>query len=98
MPEIAKNLQHESSPPTCGCGTWIRHWENNNNEKLDKCCALGCFHKADRGGHILREDTNNKKWYIIPICASHNNQFGKEFSISDKADPVPIGKTSKCKL
>jgi hypothetical protein len=59
---------------------------------------LACFEKANRGGHVQRKDINDNSWYIIPICAKHNAQFGKEFSIDDEDFLVPVAKSSRCKI
>jgi hypothetical protein len=91
-----KNLKEESRKPSCGCGTWIHHWEKGSGKKKGDCCGTNCPNDADRGGHVQKKDVNDDSWYIIPICAKHNNQFGKEFSIYDDTILVPVGATKKC--
>jgi hypothetical protein len=91
-----RNLQEYSRPPKCGCGSWIHHWENGSGEDKWLCCATGCLNDADRGGHVQLKDSEDRRWYIIPICAKHNNKFGKEFEIDDDTALVPVGKSAKC--
>jgi hypothetical protein len=93
---LVRNLQEDSHSPTCGCGTWIHHWEKGSGRKRGHCCAKGCFKEADRGGHVQRKDIKDNSWYIIPICVEHNNQFGQEFEIEDSTTLVPVGKSKEC--
>jgi len=97
MPILVRNLEHESDPPTCGCGTWIRHWENGSNKKKGNCCAYACFEKADRGGHVQKRKVGDDSWYIIPICAKCNRKLGEEYYVNDDTFFVPVGKNSRCK-
>jgi hypothetical protein len=89
-----KNLREGSRDPVCGCGSWIHHWENGSGRKKGFCCVIDCQNKADRGGHIQRKVIGDDRWYIIPICAKHNNQFGKELDIYDGTSLIPVSKSN----
>jgi hypothetical protein len=91
-----KNIREGSRDTACGCGSWIRHWENGSGEERGVCCAVGCSNAADRGGHVQLKNSEDRSWYIIPICAEHNNRFGEEYEIYDDTSLVPVGKSFKC--
>lgn len=85
MPVFVRNVKgREPDPPKCGCGTWIKHWENNSKAPLSYCCATGCFQKAEVGGHVQRLDIDDNSWFIIPICGDHNKgKFGQEYYVEE---------------
>jgi hypothetical protein len=92
----AKNLQHDSHSPNCGCGTWIHHWENYSTKKAGLCSALNCPNTATIGGHVQKKGVGDNNWYIIPICSSHNNRFGQGYDVKSDTVFAPVGKTSSC--
>jgi hypothetical protein len=104
---IVRNLQEGECPVTCGCETWIHHWENNSGRKAGICSALGCDKPAEDGGHVqiieaddnylsLLQASKDNSWYIIPICTGHNLKYGQEYEVKPGTYPVSIGKTNSC--
>jgi len=91
-----RNIQEGSRTPTCGCGTWLQHWENNSHQKAGTCSASGCSRQADVGGHVQKRGVGDDSWYIIPICTPCNNQRGQEYDVEPGTIFVPIGKTPNC--
>lgn len=64
---------------TCGCETWINHWNNYVKAKSDECRVAGCTQKGVFGGHM--HNGSSRELYIIPLCQKHNNQFGETFEM-----------------
>lgn len=74
-----RNLREGSRQPTCGCKSWLDHWENNSGRKAGTCSASGCSEKATDGGHVQKVGVNDDSWYIIPLCRACNLQYGAEY-------------------
>ena len=62
---------HENRP-----GNWIRYWENATNQKAGTCHCWQCSEKATDGAHVKLVDSDDGRWYIVPMCHRHNCQFG----------------------
>ena len=74
--------------PTCGCESWIEHWNINkypNGEKIARWCR-GCRKKTESvalcGGHVIKVDSQDKNRYIIPLCASCNAKDDAQFNVN----------------
>jgi hypothetical protein len=91
-----RNIQEGSRTPTCGCKSWLQHWEKNSGQKAETCSALGCSNPANVGGHVQKRNVGDDSWYIIPICTFHNNQFGQEYDVKANTVFTRVGKTSRC--
>jgi hypothetical protein len=83
--------------PPSGYSSWIKYWEEMTGMK-----ALSCHCDTHRktveekivGAHVL--ETN--KWYIVPLCNTHNtsNYFkDTEFIVEDPL--VPVSPNNKIK-
>ena len=96
MSITAKNLHREiSASPTCGCITWIHHWENNSGKKAGTCSVLGCSQPACVGGHVQKKDLDNNSWFIIPICKTCNT-LDHEYKLKANTISIHIAKTDLC--
>ena len=67
-------------------GSWIEYWEQETNRSAKKCFAYDEDASKDKssvyrckntdnlvGGHVMKADSTDDKWYILPICSSHNH-------------------------
>ena len=45
------------------------------------CSELRCKRKPVLGAHVQRKSTNDKDWYIVPLCAQHNRQTGRSLEL-----------------
>lgn len=57
-----------------GYSSWLDYWDRNNGN-IDVsffCQAVGCSEFAINGAHVQLLGENNQ-WYIVPLCAKHNN-------------------------
>ena len=103
----ARNLHEKSRPPTCGCKSWLEHWENNSGQTAGSCSVLDCEKPADDGGHVQITEVDDNSllglqasrdnaWYIIPLCHRCNLKYGQEYEVKPGTIFVPVGKTSNC--
>ena len=72
-----RNLQEGSRP-----GNWIKYWEDATGLKASTCHKIGCSEKATDGAHVQLVGSENRKWYIVPLCHTCNCQRGAEFSVT----------------
>ena len=75
--------------PACKCKTWIEHWCNNTNEKHFPAKCPNCKKKVENasdwdGAHVRKVDSEDKKFYITPLCSSCNSKPGLEFDVDVK--------------
>lgn len=57
---------------------WIRYWENATGLDRGKCHHLGCNEDATDGAHVTLKNSDDKRWYIVPLCHECNCQFGAD--------------------
>lgn len=77
--------------PSCKCNTWLEHWENNKIwQDGGKCIAGWCRacgekykHEKLNGGHVNKYLSEDKKYYIVPICDSCNAIDGLVFDVNE---------------
>jgi len=92
-----RNLQEEPHSPTCGCKSWIKHWENNYRRNAGICSALNCSNNAEVGGHVQKRNVDDDNWYIIPICKSCNGKHGHEYEVKMDTTFISVNVTNQCK-
>lgn len=85
---------------SCGCGSWLQHWEKFSKKKSAKCSVHGCNQQAAVGAHITRPRAENDAYktapYIVPMCASHNGQHGNTFDSKEGVTFVWANVTETC--
>lgn len=92
-----KNLKN-TSDLTCGCGSWIKHWEKHSGNIGNKCYVIDCTKTNDIvGGHVKKVNSTDDDWYIVPICKLHNSvtEPPKEFEVNSNS-LVPANKSETC--
>lgn len=74
-----------TSQKRCYCDSWLDHWEEySDGTRPRKCAVRKCWTLADVGGHVIINNSDDKKHYIIPLCKGHNNfSAGTIFEIDD---------------
>ena len=70
------NLQEGSRPAPAGYRSWIEYWEKATGLKAGTCHVLDCYYQATDGAHVQLDDSSDKRWYIVPMCHTHNCQHG----------------------
>lgn len=59
-----------TSQNKCSCGSWLEHWKKFSGKSATMCSEKYCIEKDIVGAHVQK--LNDNKWYIIPLCQSHN--------------------------
>jgi hypothetical protein len=78
-----KNI-NGTSQSSCSCGSWLDHWEKFSGQALPTFCSEEkCMKKPVVGAHVQKDDSDDKGWYIVPLCKTHNGETGKSLIISD---------------
>ncbi len=86
-----------TSDKTCKCGSWLNHWKKYSSKKLPLfCSAAGCFEKSTVGAHVLKDNSNDKGWYIIPLCNSHNALQGESLTVISTITFVSANVSQTC--
>lgn len=83
------------SQTICRCGSWLKHWEKSSGQTTEFCLATGCLKKDIAGAHIQKASSPDQKWYIYPLCKSHNQSIS-ELKISDNYILVSANKKETC--
>lgn len=86
-----------TSDTTCRCGSWLNHWKNFSGQTLPSYCpANGCLNKDLLGAHVQKGgESLDQKWYIYPLCGSHNKHTG-ELQVSDGYKLVSANRKETC--
>ncbi len=83
-----KNLKGTDDRKPLGYNSWLDFWETKTGEKANECKSLSCNVRHDLvGAHVIKADSNDGKWYIIPLCQTCNKR-DDEFWVSGTLVPV----------
>ena len=61
-----------TSENNCKCLNWLKHWEKFANKTAKFCSESSCIGKDIVGAHVQRDNSSDMKWYIVPLCQTHN--------------------------
>lgn len=75
--------------PSTG-NSWRQFWEEKSGKKIDKCSRRGCAKKATDGAHVQKADSDDRRWYIVPLCHECNMKPSSEEFYVDEEDLVPV--------
>lgn len=75
--------------PSTG-NSWRQFWEDKSGKKFDKCGRRGCTEKATDGAHVQKADSDDRHWYIVPLCHKCNMKPSSEEFYVDEEDLVPV--------
>lgn len=90
-----KNI-NGTSDNTCKCGSWLKHWEKFSHKSLPTYCVEStCTKVPSVGAHVQKDSTTDNKWYIIPLCDSHNKKTA-ELTIADSTTLVSANVSETC--
>jgi hypothetical protein len=59
-----------AAPPSCGCESWLLHWERALKRRVGYCSVKDCLKVATVGAYI--QTTGSTAWYVVPMCAAHH--------------------------
>lgn len=84
-----------STDPPKPYESWLSYWEDKANCRLDpniyyKCpaCGKATLRKDFDGCHVQKANSDDKSWYIVPLCSSCNHRTDT-FDVNVKLVPVP---------
>lgn len=78
-----KNI-NGTSDNTCKCGSWLDHWKKFSSQSLPTYCPEEkCTQKPEVGAHVQKDSSTDSRWYIIPLCKTHNGKTGETLNVSD---------------
>ncbi|GMB93813.1 hypothetical protein NHP200010_15460 [Helicobacter bizzozeronii] len=97
--EIAKHVKGsgDSKASDFGYTSWIAYYKEIRYPKKDKderknitlpCCQFWCSKDADRGAHVKIGELHGGKWWIVPVCPSHNPPTNEPFNV--KANTIAV--------
>jgi hypothetical protein len=89
-----KNI-NGTSDNKCKCQSWLNHWENFGGAKVQYCSERFCLQTKDLLGAHVQKATSDMKWYIIPLCPTHNKVTG-ELTVSDSTIFVSANRSETC--
>ncbi len=90
-----KNI-NGTSRNTCGCGSWLAHWERFSGQSTPFCQAKGCIKRDVVGAHVQKAAWGaDRDWYVYPLCNEHNRYSG-ELEVSDTYALVPANVAQTC--
>lgn len=78
-----KNLNGTSNHLPSDYDSWEEFWEDKTGRFFETCSCKGCDNLAVHGSHVQKVD-GDKKWYIVPLCATCN--VGKKNMIFEVRD------------
>lgn len=92
-----KNLKG-TGDNTCSCKGWLNHWLNTTGETSlpNFCGELSCTETPTDGAHVIKVDSKDKDWYIVPLCHKHNESVD-EFELYAGAILAPASVSKTCK-
>lgn len=80
-----KNLENTADrKPADGSATFKEFYERRRGWP-NLCSCISCRQKAEVGAHVKKVDSYDNKWYIVPLCRNHNNQFGEEIDVVENS-------------
>ena len=71
-----------------GYTSWLEYWEDHAGQKANYCSADNCWGNDLVGAHVQKAYSDDKNWYIVPLCSSCN-QRTDTFNVSATLVPVP---------
>jgi hypothetical protein len=80
----------------CNCGTWFKHWEKFSKQTATFCPVRNCLEMDLEGAHVQRNGSEDKNWYIFPLCRIHNADKGHSLEVSNIYKLVLADITKTC--
>lgn len=91
-----KNI-NGTSVSSCNCGSWLEHWEKYSGQPPPSSCPVkSCGDIPEVGALVQRDNSTDTKWYIIPLCKTHNGEKGESIEIGDYITLVSANVSETC--
>ena len=90
-----KNI-NGTSDNLCSCGSWLNHWQKFSGQSLPAYCPeKDCIETNLVGAHVQKAFSVEDKWYIIPLCKTHNKS-SQTIEVLDSINLVPANRSETC--
>lgn len=78
------------------CASWLAHWTQHTGFTPSWCrgCEAKLSAKDLVGGHVIKVNDADHKWYVVPLCKACNNSAPFEFNVKLK-DLIWVDKCEK---
>lgn len=85
-----KNMHSGSKDAPSGYDSWIDFWKKKKGKIGTIYCAnTECDRIAEHGGHVIKVNSDDKSWYIVPLCVKCNENKDEKFIFTvDSSDLV----------
>lgn len=74
---LVKNVVGSSElEPPYGYSSWLDYWEKYKGRKAVVCKIANepCFNTKIVGAHVQKVDSQDRRYYIVPLCYSCNKR------------------------
>jgi len=85
----------EANAEDCGCGTWLKHWENFSYQKANFCAVSGCENKIETGAKVQKEGEPGTV-YVVPLCRTCAARHGESLEIVNSVHLVSTKVSDTC--
>lgn len=88
---VVKNLNGtaDNKPPK-GYGSWLEWWIAQTGKKSPYCSCTDCLDPAEVGAHVKKVNSDDNRWYIVPLCKSCNGKSSDTTFTVKEADLVEV--------
>lgn len=68
------------------CSSWLDHWTKHTGRTPAWCrgCRVRLPAEDLVGGHVVKVNSSDRRWYIVPLCSACNNSHPFEFKVKLK--------------
>lgn len=76
--------------PPRGYSSWLDYCTRNFilPEVSIPCSNFACDNQAEVGGHVKLVDSNDRRWFITPLCKKCNAKSDSYYVDESKLEPV----------
>ena len=74
-----KNARNTSKDVPYGYDDWSDFWSKKTGKPFPILCSVyNCCERAEVGAHVVIVNDYSGNTNIVPLCYSHNNDFGAD--------------------
>ena len=75
-------------PAPYGYSSWLEYWKDKSGKSVSLCSADCCWGTDLVGAHVQKAYSEDKSWYIVPLCKSCNKRTDT-FNVTTTLVPAP---------
>jgi len=81
MPYV-HNINGTKDRKPYGYSSWLEFWKKKSGKTKSLCAAKDCTNAVAVGAHVQKDGSNDRHWYITPLCYSCNAK-SESFFVSE---------------